>query len=317
MKIGVPTVSAIGFDRLVDALRCHQVKERVRVPGRWATVRRHHRLVRVRRRAHTRIVRVTRCHPRIVWRHQTVWVTVRRHGRAVRIKEKKLVRIVVPPHLVHSSRRRVAYGRRTTVDGWLGTSDGVGLGGQTVSVLTAPDNGQDQFGQAAVVMTAADGSWRASLPPGPSRLVVALYDGSPTTEASTSTPVHLVVPAKVRLIRIFPRRVAWGGTIHIVGQLEGGYLPAGGALVRLRIGVGSAQTTYGVEEHVGGDGRFSTTYMFGLGDPSILQSYWFQIASLPMGNYPYAPASSRRLSVLVGGHPTTTVAAQDSFEYEG
>ena len=86
-----------------------------------------------------------------------------------------------------------------------------------------------------------------------------------------------------------PSRVPWGGTVRIVGQLVGGYLPPGGALVRLRIGYGSARTTYGVQEHVTGDGRFSTTYTFGLGDPSVFRTYWFQIASLPMGNYPFAP----------------------------
>jgi hypothetical protein len=73
--------------------------------------------------------------------------------------------------------------------------------------------------------------------------------------------------------------------------------------VRLRIGLGSSFTTYGVHEHVERKGRFSTTYTFGVGDPSVHRSYWFQIASLPMGDYPYAPASSRRVAVLVGGHP--------------
>jgi hypothetical protein len=67
--------------------------------------------------------------------------------------------------------------------------------------------------------------------------------------------------------------------------------------------LGSAYTTYGVHEHVSGNGRFTTTYTFGVGDASLLRSYWFQIASLPMGDYPYAPANSRKLSVLVGGHP--------------
>jgi hypothetical protein len=153
-------------------------------------------------------------------------------------------------------------------------------------------------------MTASDGSWRASLPPGPSRIVKAIYNGTSTTEGSTSSEVHLVVPAKVELLKVFPRRVPWGGTIHIVGRLVGGYLPSGGALVRLRIGVGTAVTTYGVKEHVTGNGRFSTTYTFGLGDPSVHQSYWFQVASLPMGNYPFAPAGSRRVSVFVGGHPS-------------
>ena len=60
--------------------------------------------------------------------------------------------------------------------------------------------------------------------------------------------------------------------------MVGGYLPPGGALVRLRIGIGSPRTTYGVREHVTGDGRFTTTYTFGLGAPSIRQSYWFQTA---------------------------------------
>jgi hypothetical protein len=292
MKIGLPTVSTIGFERTVDALRCQRVKKRLRMPDG-----------RARNRAHARLITVTQCHPRIVWRHETVWVTVRRHGREVRMRRVKLVRVVLTPHLVEASRRRVAYGRGTTVDGWVGTNTGIGLGGQPVTVLTAPDNDQGQFTQVAIVTTRPDGSWSASLPPGPSRLVEAVYNGTSTTEESTSPQVHLIVPARVKLIRIFPRRVAWGGTIHIVGQLEGGYLPAGGALIRLRIGLGSAETTYGVQEHVSGNGRFSTTYTFGLGEPNVYRSYWFQIASLPMGNYPFAPASSRRLSVLVGGYP--------------
>jgi hypothetical protein len=115
--------------------------------------------------------------------------------------------------------------------------------------------------------------------------------------------VHLIVPASIRLIRLTPHRVAWGGTVRIVGQLEGGYLPSGGALVRLRIGSGSSYSTYGVQEHVAGNGRFSTTYTFGAGQASFYQSFWFQLASLPMSSYPYAPAGSRRRSVLVGGHP--------------
>ena len=174
-----------------------------------------------------------------------------------------------------------------------------------MSVLSAPDNGLGQFTTAATVTTAADGSWSADLPAGPSRLVEAAYGGGPTTEPSLSAQVHLVVPAKVELLSVSPRKVAWGGTVRLVGQLDGGYLPAGGALVRLRIGQGSAQTTYGVREHVGGDGRFSTTYTFGDGVASVHRSFWFEIASLPTGDYPYAPARSRRLSVQVGGHPAS------------
>jgi hypothetical protein len=308
LKIGEPTASAIFFGKVINALRCKRVRTRVKVPAHWVRVRRHHKLVRVRRRAHTKFVKVIRCHPRIVRRRVTVWVTVRRHGKEVRVKRKKVVRVVLPPRLVGAATRRVRHGRATTVSGWLGTYGGIALGGQTVRVLAAPDDGLGQFSQVAAVTTAADGTWTATLPAGPSRLVEAVYDGASTTEPSQSAQVQLIVPADVRLLRVWPRRVPWGATVHLAGQLVGGYLPAGGALVRLRLGFRSTYNTYGVQEHVGGNGWFSTVATFGPGAARIHRTYWFQIASLPMGNYPYAPAASRRVTVIVGGHPKTATA---------
>jgi hypothetical protein len=230
-------------------------------------------------------------------------VTVRRHGKRVRVRRHKIVRVVLAPHTETKTSLRVSYGRATTVKGWLGTDTGVALAGQTVEVLSAPDNSQQAFTPTAFATTAADGSWSASLPPGPSRLVQASYAGGPDLEPSLSGAVTEIVPAKINLLRLDPRRVAWGGSVRITGQLDGGYLPPGGALVRLRIGIGQAYTTYGIRTHVTGSGRFTTVYTFGVGDPRVHRSYWFQVASLPMGDYPYAPANSRRLSVVVGGHP--------------
>ena len=40
-------------------------------------VRRHHGTIRIKERARTQTVKVTRCHPRIVHRRITVWVTVK------------------------------------------------------------------------------------------------------------------------------------------------------------------------------------------------------------------------------------------------
>ncbi len=242
MKIGVPTVTAIAFSKLVARLRCHQARR-----GR------------------------TKCQPRTVLRRQSS-ITVR-HGHAA------------------------------TLDGWLGTYTGTALGGQTVQILAAADNGERSFRPITTAVTGANGSWSARLPAGPSRLVEAVYAGGPSVQGSVSGLAREIVPAKIELRSVSPRKVAWAHAVRIVGRLVGGYLPPGGALVRLRIGLGRAFTTYGVHEHVGGRGRFTTTYKFGLGDASIHRKYWFQIASLPMGNYPYAPASSRRISVAVGGHP--------------
>ena len=303
MSIRVPTVSGIAFTAIADRLRCHRAKKRVRVPARVVVVRRHHRLVRVRRPAHTKLVKVTKCHPRTVIRHRIVIVVVRRHGKKVRVRRRKTIRVIVLPHPVLKLKRRVRFGHATTVSGWLGTYDGTALAGQPVEVMTAPNNGQGAFAPTVWATTAANGGWSATLPAGPSRLVEAVYPGAATVEPSLSDQITETVPAKVMLLSITPRKVAWGGTVRLRGKLVGGYLPPGGALVRLRIGAGSSETTYGVREHVGGDGRFSTTYTFGAGVPGVHQAFWFEFASLPMGDYPYAPSHSRRFTVHVGGHP--------------
>ncbi len=149
LTIREPTVSAVAFTRVVDALRCRAGHERVRVPGRWVTVSRHHKLVRVRKRAHWKTIRVTRCHPRTAWRREVVWKVVRRHGKLVRIKQVKEVRVVLLPKVVGKTTRHVAFGRETTVSGWLGMPGGTALAGQRVAVYTAPDDDQNHFTQLA------------------------------------------------------------------------------------------------------------------------------------------------------------------------
>ena len=235
-KIGTATVAAVGFSKLVDKLSCHRTTERVRIPARWVTVKVHGRQTRVHERAHTQRIGVTRCHVRTARRRVSVWVTVRRHGKKVRLRRHKTIRVLLKPHVITTSKRVVGHGRAATVNGWLGTTAGIALAGQPVEVLTAADNGGNHYHLAATATTAADGGWSARLPAGPSRLIKAYYPGAPTTEAALSAAVTLIVPANIELLRVFPRHVAWGGTIHLVGQLKGGYLPSGGALVRLRIG---------------------------------------------------------------------------------
>jgi hypothetical protein len=300
LKIGEPTLVGIAFDRL-KGLSCHRTRKRVTVPGRWITVRYHGKKLVVKTRSHHRLEWVTRCHPRTVRRRTVVFIRVRRHGHLVTVRRIEVVRVVVPPRVITRASRVVRFGHRTTVDGWLGTSSGTALRRHTVEIFTAPDNGTDRFRRAATATTAADGSWSARLAAGPSRIVEAIYAGDSTTEAAASAQVHVIVPAKVRLLSVSPHRVPWGGTVHIAGRLFGGYLPPGGALVRLRIGEGSSASTYGVHEHVTGNGRFATSYTFGAGNPGIRRTFWFELASLPMSNYPWAPATSNRRTVVVGG----------------
>jgi hypothetical protein len=295
LTIREPTVSGISFTRVVDALRCHRVRERVKVPGRWVTVRRHHKPVRVHRSGHTKTIRVTRCHARTARRRQVVWTTARRHGKEVRVRRVKVVRVILLPHVVSKAARRVAFGQGTTVSGWLGSTTGTALGGQSVRILAAPDNGSHGFGQIAVVTTGSDGSWSARLPAGPGRLVLAVYNGSPTTEPAASFPVRLVVPARVRL-RIHPTHTRWGATVRLAGRVLGGYVPVG-KFLRLRIGIAGIKETIGIP-NVEPDGRFHTTFKFAPGNGTV--RYWFSVSTLREADYPYAPDSSRRVTVTVG-----------------
>jgi hypothetical protein len=268
------------------------VSRRVLVGWRYRAVRRHGKRERVKAGGHYVTFR-------IVIRKNAACAHTRIRTGPHRWREISACRRVDVKTL---SSEQVAFGKRVTVHGLLVTADGLPIGNTPVQILAAPDNGLYRFAPVTTARTDGRGRWSAMLPPGPSRIIRAVYGGSSVLLPATGT-VRTIVPAKIRLISVSPRRIPWGGTVRIVGQLDGGYLPPGGALVRLRIGAGRADTTYGVKEHVTGSGRFSTTYTFGLGDPSVYQAYWFQVASLPMGNYPFAPADSGRMTVVVGGHP--------------
>jgi len=277
LKIGQPTALGISFSKLVG-LRCGRVREKVRTHGR------------------TKLVRVVRCHPRTVRRRVVVSVTIRRHGRLVRVKRRRFVRVVVPPHAVSKTAKRVAFGHFTTVNGWLGTADGNALVGQSVRVLSAPDNGMGHFSQAAVVTTSANGSWRATLPAGPSRLVEAIYDGGPTTETTSSVAVHLAVPAMVQ-IHVHLTVVPWGSHLRITGRVLGGYIPPHSNVLRLLFGDGPRPHTIGNPE-IRRDGRFSIPISWSAGRGVV--NYWFAVATLAEADYPYARGVSRRVVVTVG-----------------
>jgi len=262
LTIREPTVAAVAFVKVVGKLRCHSVRKRVHVPGRWVTVTFHHKRVRARLRGHWRIVKVTRCRrPRIV-------------GRPV---------------------RHVGFGRGTTVSGWLGLANGTALGGQPVRLYAAPDDGHNHYAPFAEVMTTANGSWTAHVPAGPSRLIVAVYSGSSTTEPVASSAAHLVVPAKVTL-KVRPRHTHWRGTITITGRVLGGYIPVG-KLLRLRIGVVGVRETVGIPS-VQPDGRFHTTFTFGPGTGTV--RFWLSVSTLREAAYPYAPSASKRVNITVG-----------------
>jgi len=283
LTIRQPSVSTVSFARVVDSLHCVKERVRVRIPGRWVTGTANGRPVRIKLPAETRTVKVVHCKPRIVLRRMRV------DGRWRRVQ------VVLLPHTVRVMTRRIRHGATTTVSGWLGTLQGNALASQRIVVLTAPNNGHGVFRPAAVATTAADGSWTALLPAGPSRIIRAVYGGTGSVEPSSSTPAQVVVAASVRL-GISPRRTHWGSKIRIRGRLRGGYVPPAGELVVLWIGWPGGSTEIG-HLYARGNGRFDSTYTFLRGNGT--ETYWLWAATASESDYPYAPGHSRKTTVTV------------------
>ena len=283
LAIRSPSVSAVSFARVADALRCRAKWERVRVPARWVTATHAGHPIKVKLPPEVRRVRVVHCQARVITRR----VRVRGHWRAVKA--------VVLPHEVLVQHERIRPGGEASVSGWLGTIDGNALGGQPVMILAAPDNGTGQLTQVAAATTAANGAWTARIPPGPSRLIEAEYPGDATVEPATSSSAHLTVPASVSL-GLHPRRTHWGGRIRISGQLHGGYVPAGGELVVLWIGWPGGSTEIG-HLYARPDGRFASRYTFLRGNGTETYRLWATTAR--ESDYPFAAGRSPAASVTV------------------
>jgi hypothetical protein len=205
-----------------------------------------------------------------------------------------------------ATRARVGYGRPVTLHGLLMSSAGLPLAGQPVAILTAPDNGSNTFTAAAAVTTGPDGSWRATLPPGPSRIIEASYPGSPTILPATGYAT-VITPAKITLTSVTPDRTPWGSMVRITGRVLGGYIPASSKLLRLDLGVVGIPGLSKIQgiPNVASDGTFTTTYKFARYQGVV--RFWLQVSSLTEADFPFSPSHSRRLIVTVGvPAPTTT-----------
>ena len=193
----------------------------------------------------------------------------------------------------------VPFGRPVRLHGLLMSSAGLPIAGQPVAILTAPDNGSNAFTQAAAVTTGPDGSWTATLAPGPSRIIEASYAGSPTILPATGSAT-VITPAKIVLTRVTPDRTPWGRTVTISGRVLGGYIPASSKLLRLDLGIVGIPGLSKIQgiPNVAPDGTFTTTYKFARYQGVV--RFWLQVSSLAEADFPWAPAHSRRVIVTVG-----------------
>ena len=142
------------------------------------------------------------------------------------------------------------------------------------------------------VSTAPDGSWRATLPPGPSRLIEAVYRGSRLTERATSPTAEELVSASSTLH--FSRVVSFGNSAHFSGHLLGGYVPLSGAIVVVQaFDRGHWRNIATV--HSGHNGNWSAHYAISGG----AGSYPIRVRIPRQADYPWAPAATSAQTLVV------------------
>ncbi len=304
MNVGAPTIAAVGFDRIADKLRCRRSPARTD-PGPLGDGE-GRRPARAGPRA--RAPPANPCDPvprpdgPPARRLLGDGAPARSQGEGQRHKTIRVARPAArgdedPPP---GGPRPRDHGQRVAGHAGRGRA-----GRAAVQVLTAADNGRHNYHVAATVITAANGGWSARVGPGPSRLIRAYYPGAAGTEPAESAPVTLSVPAKIELLRVTPRRVAWGDTVRIVGRLAAGYFPPGGALVRLRIGEGSAASpTACASTSAATTAAYHHLHVRGRRRRQCIAPSGLNWRRCPWATTPTRPADSNRPTVLVGGHPS-------------
>jgi hypothetical protein len=286
MPLRLAAASDVGFTKIGSPAQV--VEKRVLVDYRHKRERRHGRIVRVRVGGHYRIVRLviranTRCGHKLVKTGPQRW-------REISVCRQLGLRVVTST--------RVPYGKPFTVHGLLITTQGVPVASVPVSILTAPENGLDQFAQVASATTDSTGAWSATLSPGPSRIIRAVYGGSATLlpaagQATVTVPAHITLTAS-------PRQVPWDGTVTLRGHLTDGYVPPDGVALRLLIRLPHRSSPYEpIPFRTNSQGDFVVRWNWGTGFGVV--TYPFAVATTATeSDYPFAASRSRWIPVTFG-----------------
>jgi hypothetical protein len=291
MPLRLEAASDVGFATISSPAKVVTMRVWVGAPSKQHA--RHPNLAHGKRRGHYVRVRVViRANRRCA--HKLVKIGRRRWREVTACRPLKV-------HVVNT--KTVAYGEPFMVHGLLMTTQGVPLANAPVSILTAPNNDLNQFSQAATATTNNAGEWSATLPPGPSRIIRAVYGGSGTAlPAAGSASVR--VRARITL-RVSSRHLGWNGVLVLRGHLDGGYVPPDGVALRLLIRLSPGARPYQpVPFRTDFRGNFSIRWTWGRGVG--VATYPFAIATTANEtDYPFAASRSAWIPVTFGGRAPT------------
>jgi hypothetical protein len=195
----------------------------------------------------------------------------------------------------------VPFGAPAILSGRLTRADGAGISGRELRVVARPSRGALTATAAASVTTGERGGFELRLEPGPSRRITVSYPGDDGLEAAGRPSLDLRVRSGISL-RAAPLTLKTGQAVQLSGRVSsrGAPVPRRGKLVAIQYLEAATNRWRPVlvtrTDHVG---RFRAHYRFRYvaGAASIR----LRATALPEERWPYAPGSSRPVTVRVNG----------------
>jgi hypothetical protein len=198
-------------------------------------------------------------------------------------------------------RLTVPFGAPATVSGRLTRADGAGISGRELRVVARPSRGALAATAAATVTTGDRGGFELRLGPGPSRRITVSYPGDDGLEAASRPSLDLRVRSGISL-RAAPLTLKTGQAVQLSGRVgsRGAPVPRRGKLVAIQYLEAATHSWRPVlvtrTDHVG---RFHAHYRFRY--IAAAASIQLRATALPEERWPYAPGSSRPVTVRVSG----------------
>jgi hypothetical protein len=195
----------------------------------------------------------------------------------------------------------VPFGAPAIVSGRLTRADGAGIAGRELHVVARPSRGALATTSAASVTSGDRGGFELRLEPGPSRRITVSYPGDAGLEGASRPSLDLRVRSGISL-RAAPLALKTGQVVRLSGQVStrGAPVPRRGKLVAIQYLEAATHRWRPVlvtrSDH---DGRFRAHYRFRYVDGAA--SIRLRATALAEERWPYAPGSSRPLTVSVSG----------------
>lgn len=194
--------------------------------------------------------------------------------------------------------RTVPFGRGVRLNGRLAIGRSTPAGGMPVRIVERFASGAAPAVRVSTARTEPNGTFSIRLAPGPSREVIAAFDGSPTLARSAARPLHLGVRSWVRLRISSAVAKVDGAPLVFRGRLAApeDATPSGGKSVQLQFRLPGLPWAEFRTIQTDRGGRFRYAYRFS-DDDSRGARFQFRAYAPAQDDWPYEPGSSRPVIV--------------------